>query len=116
VPTRLEGTSQFNLPNMSHMKVARNVRSATVVITPDHAGGGRARTGGGQDAKGRRAAQTVVFLETMAALVQKSPVTYSPEAATDLAAHIRSMADAVTTDDRVEPAILDTARQCTALD
>ena len=61
-------------------------------------------------------AQTVVFLETLAACVEKSPVTYSADAAKDLAAHIRGMADAVTTDARVDPAVLDATRQYAALD
>jgi hypothetical protein len=61
-------------------------------------------------------AQTVVFLETLADLVAKSPVTYSPEAAQDLAAHIRGMADVVTSDARVNPALLETTRQYAALD
>ncbi|MGO4192670.1 hypothetical protein AB4Y67_13480 [Arthrobacter sp. YAF17] len=61
-------------------------------------------------------AQTVVFLETLATIVQKSPVAYSPDAAADLAAHIRGMAEAVTTDARVDPALLVTTRQHAALD
>ena len=32
MPTGLVGISQFNRPNMSHMKVAREARSAAVVI------------------------------------------------------------------------------------
>lgn len=61
-------------------------------------------------------AQAVVFLETLAALVEKSPVAYSADAATDLAAHIRGMAHAVTTEAHVNPTVLDTTRQYAALD
>ncbi|CAN7555023.1 hypothetical protein LJR013_003976 [Pseudarthrobacter oxydans] len=61
-------------------------------------------------------AQTVVFLETLAALVEKSPVTYSAAAAKDLAAQVRSMADAVTRDARVDPGLLDVTRQYATLD
>ncbi|MFC8411784.1 hypothetical protein [Arthrobacter sp. NPDC057259] len=61
-------------------------------------------------------AQTVVFLETLAAIVQKSPVAYSADAAADLAAHIRGMAETVTTEARVDPGTLDTTRQYAALD
>lgn len=61
-------------------------------------------------------AQTVVFLETLATLVEKSPESYSADASKDLAAHIRGMADAVTTDARVDPVLLDTTRQYAALD
>lgn len=61
-------------------------------------------------------AQTVVFLETLARIVQKSPVAYSPDAAANLAAHIRGMAEAVTKDARVDPALLVTTRQYAALD
>lgn len=61
-------------------------------------------------------AQTVVFLETLAALVEKSPVAYSAAAAKDLAAHILGMAEAVTNDARVEPGLLDVTRQYAALD
>ena len=62
------------------------------------------------------AAQAVVFLETLAALVEKSPVAYSADAAKDLAAHIRGMAEGVTTEALVNPALLDTTRQYAALD
>ncbi|NSX38300.1 hypothetical protein HTS88_18105 [Pseudarthrobacter oxydans] len=61
-------------------------------------------------------AQTVVFLETLAALVEKSPVTYSAAAAKDLAAQVRGMADAVTRDARVDPGLLDVTRQYSTLD
>lgn len=61
-------------------------------------------------------AQTVVFLETLAELVEKSPVTYSSDAAKDLAAHIRGMADVVNIEARVNPAVLETTRQYGALD
>lgn len=61
-------------------------------------------------------AQTVVFLETHAALVEKSPVTYSAAAAKDLGAHVRGMADAVTSNARVDPGLLDMTRQYAALD
>ena len=61
-------------------------------------------------------AQAVVFLETLAGIVEKSPVTYSTTAAADLAAHLRGMADAVTTDAHVNPAELATTRQYAALD
>ena len=60
--------------------------------------------------------QTVVFLETLATLVEKSPESYNADASKDLAAHIRGMAEAVTTDARVDPALLDTTRQYAALD
>lgn len=61
-------------------------------------------------------AQTVVFLETLASIVQKSPVAYSTDAAADLAAHIRGMAEAVATEARVDPALIVTTRQYAALD
>ncbi len=61
-------------------------------------------------------AQAVVFLETLAAIVEKSPVAYGTDSAADLAAHIRGMAEAVTTEARVNPAELDTTRQYAALD
>jgi hypothetical protein len=61
-------------------------------------------------------AQTVVFLETLARLVEKSPVAYSEAAAKDLAGHIRGMVDAVTTDARVDPNVLNVTRQYAALD
>lgn len=61
-------------------------------------------------------AQAVVFLETVAAIVEKSPVAYSGSAAEDLAAHIRDMAAAVNTEAHVNPAELDTTRQYAALD
>ena len=59
-------------------------------------------------------AQAVVFLEELAKLVEKSPVTYSPDAAADLAAHIRGMAEAV--EANVSPATLATTRDYAALD
>lgn len=61
-------------------------------------------------------AQTVLFLKTLAALLEKSPVCYSEAAAQDLAAHVRGMAEAVTNDARVDPAVLDVTRQYAALD
>jgi hypothetical protein len=61
-------------------------------------------------------AQAIVFLEELAKLVEKSPVTYSAGAAQDLAAHIRAMADAVNVDARVNPGVLETTRQYAALD
>ncbi|WP_416405492.1 hypothetical protein [Arthrobacter sp. LFS091] len=61
-------------------------------------------------------AQAAVFLETLAAIVEKSPVAYSTDSAGDLAAHIRGMAEAVTTEAHVKPAELDTTRQYAALD
>jgi len=61
-------------------------------------------------------AQAVVFLETLAAIVEKFPVAYSTDSAEDLAAHIRGMAEAVTTGARVNPAELNTTRQYAALD
>ncbi|MFK0007768.1 hypothetical protein ACIQTZ_12000 [Paenarthrobacter sp. NPDC090520] len=61
-------------------------------------------------------AQAVVFLETLAELVEQSPVTYSPGAAADLAAHIRGMAEAVTTEAHVHLPALDITRQYAALD
>ncbi|MEW1986240.1 hypothetical protein [Pseudarthrobacter oxydans] len=61
-------------------------------------------------------AQTVVFLETLAALVEQSPVTYSAAAAKDLAAQVRGMAEAVVNDARVDPGLLDVTRQYAALD
>ncbi|GLU61596.1 hypothetical protein [Paenarthrobacter ureafaciens] len=61
-------------------------------------------------------AQAVVFLKTLAGLVEKSPVAYSADAAADLAAHIRGMAEAVTTEAHVHPAELNTTRQYAALD
>ena len=61
-------------------------------------------------------AQTVVFLETLAKLVEKSPGAYSEDAAKDLAGHIRGMAEAVTTEARVDAAVLDTTWQYAALD
>jgi hypothetical protein len=50
-------------------------------------------------------AQTVVFLETLAALVEKSPESYSAAASKDLAGHLRGMAEAVTADAHVNPAL-----------
>ena len=61
-------------------------------------------------------AQAVVFLETLAAIVEKSPVTYSADSAADLAAHLRGMAEAVTSEAHVNPAELNTTRQYAALD
>ncbi|AFR31297.1 hypothetical protein ARUE_232p00890 (plasmid) [Arthrobacter sp. Rue61a] len=61
-------------------------------------------------------AQAVVFLETLAAIVEKSPVAYSASAAEELAAHIRGMAEAVNAEAHVNPAVLDTTRQYAALD
>jgi hypothetical protein len=61
-------------------------------------------------------AQAVVFLEALANIVEKSPVTYSTEAAAELAASIRSMANEVTTDARVDPNLLDVTRQYATLD
>ncbi|MCD4850726.1 hypothetical protein ACX800_23080 [Paenarthrobacter nitroguajacolicus] len=61
-------------------------------------------------------AQAVVFLETLAAIVEKSPVAYSTDGAEDLAAHIRGMAAAVTTEANVNPGELTTTRQYAALD
>ncbi|MDR6989314.1 hypothetical protein J2Y66_003829 [Paenarthrobacter nitroguajacolicus] len=61
-------------------------------------------------------AQAVVFLETLAELAEKSPVAYTADAAQDLAAHIRGMAEAVTAEAHVNPAELDTTRQYAALD
>ncbi|WP_028273022.1 hypothetical protein [Arthrobacter sp. UNC362MFTsu5.1] len=61
-------------------------------------------------------AQTVVFLEILAKLVEISPVTYSAAAAKDLAAQVRGMADAVTKDARVDPGLLDVTRQYATLD
>ncbi|MFJ5962031.1 hypothetical protein [Pseudarthrobacter oxydans] len=61
-------------------------------------------------------AQTVVFLETLAKLVEKSPVTYGAAAAKDLAAQVRGMADAVTKDARVDPGLLDVTRRYATLD
>lgn len=43
MPTRLAGTSQLNRPNMSHMKVAREARSAAVVINAGSRRGAAAR-------------------------------------------------------------------------
>lgn len=61
-------------------------------------------------------AQAVVFLETLAALAEKSPVAYSAEAAQDLAAHIRGMAQAITAEAHIDPGILNITRQYAALD
>ena len=61
-------------------------------------------------------AQAVVFLETLAGLVEQSPVAYSADAAADLAAHIRGMAEAVTTEAHVNITELNTTRQYAALD
>lgn len=71
-------------------------------------------------AETRRIAQTpvqaVVFLETLAGLVEKSPMAYSADAAADIAGHLRGMAEAVTIGAHVNPAELDTTRQYAALD
>ncbi|MBU8868595.1 hypothetical protein [Paenarthrobacter aromaticivorans] len=61
-------------------------------------------------------AQAVVFLETLAGLVEQSPVSYSTGAAADLAAHIRGMAEAVTTEAHIDQGVLDITRQYAALD
>jgi hypothetical protein len=61
-------------------------------------------------------AQTVVFLEALARIVEKSPVTYSADAAQELAASIRSMAEVVTTDAHIDPGLLDVTRQYATLD
>lgn len=61
-------------------------------------------------------AQTVVFLEALARIVEKSPVTYSADAAKELATSIRSMAEVVSTDSRVDPDLLDRTRQYATLD
>jgi len=61
-------------------------------------------------------AQAVVFLETLAAIVEKSPVAYSTDGAEDLAAHLRGMAEAVNTEAHVNPTELENARQYSALD
>lgn len=58
----------------------------------------------------------MVFIETLAGLVEQSPVAYSADAAADLAAHIRGMAEAVTTAAHVNPSELNTTRQYAALD
>ncbi|WP_353748067.1 MULTISPECIES: hypothetical protein [unclassified Paenarthrobacter] len=61
-------------------------------------------------------AQAVVFLEALAGLVEQSPVAYSVDAAADLTAHIRGMAEAVTTEAHVNTTELSTTRQYAALD
>lgn len=61
-------------------------------------------------------AKAIVFLETLAKIVEKSPVTYSAEASLELAASIRSMADEVTKDSRVDLDLLNVTRQYGALD
>ncbi|WGM22961.1 hypothetical protein QEH68_22120 (plasmid) [Paenarthrobacter sp. OM7] len=61
-------------------------------------------------------AQAVVFLETLAAIAEISPVAYSTDGAETLAAHIRGMAEAVNTEAHVNPSILETTRQYAALD
>lgn len=61
-------------------------------------------------------AQAVVFLETLASIVEKSPVAYSASAAEELSAHIRGMAEAVNAEAHVNPAVLETTRQYAALD
>ena len=61
-------------------------------------------------------AQAVVFLEELAKIVEKSPATYSADAAATLADSIRSMAQEVTKDARVDTALLDVTRQYAALE
>lgn len=61
-------------------------------------------------------AQAIVFLEALASIVEKSPVTYSAEASNELAASIRSMAQVVTTDAAVDPSVLDNTRMYATLD
>ena len=61
-------------------------------------------------------AQAIVFLEALANIVEKSPATYSTDAAKELAASIRSMAQEVTQDARVDPTLLDVTRQYATLD
>ncbi|MCF3140825.1 hypothetical protein LRQ04_16335 [Paenarthrobacter sp. AR 02] len=61
-------------------------------------------------------AQAVVFLGTLAAMAETSPVAYSATAAADLAAHIRGMAHAVTAEAHIEAGVLDITRQYAALD
>lgn len=61
-------------------------------------------------------AQTVVFLEALARIVEKSPVTYSTDASKELAESIRSMAEVVTTDAHIDPNLLDVTRQYATLD
>lgn len=61
-------------------------------------------------------AQAIVFLKTLARIVERSPVTYSADAARELAASIRSMAEEVTTDSYVNPSLLEVTRQYATLD
>ncbi|MDP9904602.1 hypothetical protein [Arthrobacter bambusae] len=61
-------------------------------------------------------AQSVVFLEALARIVENSPVTYSEDAAKELAESIRSMAEIVTKDARIDPGLLDVTRQYATLD
>lgn len=61
-------------------------------------------------------AQAIVFLETLAEIVEKSPVTYSTEASLELAASIRSMGDEVTRDSHVDLSLLNATRQYATLD
>lgn len=61
-------------------------------------------------------AQAVIFLEILAGLVEKSPVAYSTDSAADLAAHIRGMAEAITTEANVNPGELTVTRQYAARD
>lgn len=61
-------------------------------------------------------AQAVVFLEALARIVEKSPDTYSTDAAQELAESIRSMAEVVTTDAHIDPGLLDVTRQYATLD
>ncbi|MDP9903235.1 hypothetical protein [Arthrobacter bambusae] len=61
-------------------------------------------------------AQTVVFLEALASIVENSPETYSADAAKELSESILSMAEVVTTDFRIDPSLLDLTRQYAAAD
>jgi hypothetical protein len=61
-------------------------------------------------------AQTVVFLEVLALLLEKSPVAYNEDAAKDLAGHIRGMAEAVNSGAHVDQTVLEVTRQYAALD
>jgi hypothetical protein len=62
------------------------------------------------------AAQTVVFLEELAKIVEKSLVTYSKAAAEELAGHIRGMSEAVESDTHVDRIVLARCREYAALD
>lgn len=61
-------------------------------------------------------ATAVAFLEELAKIVEKSPATYSTDAAQELADSIRSMAEEVTKDARVDTALLDVTRQYASLE